>query len=124
MRAAIKRTLIGTRLYPLAKTLYRHTVQRRYLNARTRLMRFYGPLLERGNLVFDVGSNHGDFSDAFLHLGARVVAVEPHPECARELRLTLVEAAASDSVDGTKRGGRSSLHPESAPSDQTKQSRD
>jgi hypothetical protein len=39
-------------------------------------------------------------------------------------RLTLVEAAASDSVDGTKRGGRSSLHPESAPSDQTKQSRD
>jgi hypothetical protein len=86
MRAAIKRTLIGTRLYPLAKTLYRHTVQRRYLNARTRLMRFYGPLLERGNLVFDVGSNHGDFSDAFLHLGARVVAVEPHPECARELR--------------------------------------
>ena len=85
-RAALKQALIGTPLYPLAKGLYRHTLQRRYLAARGRLMAFYARLVQRGQLVFDVGANHGDFADAFLHLGARVVAVEPHPDCARELR--------------------------------------
>ena len=85
-RAALKHALIDTPFYPLAKRVYRHTLQRRYLEARTRLMTFYGQLVGRDQLVFDVGANHGDFADAFLQLGARVVAVEPHPECARELR--------------------------------------
>lgn len=106
VRAAVRQALIGTPLYPVAKALYRHTAQRRYLDARNRLIGFYGPLVERGDLVFDVGANHGDFADAFLHLGARVVAVEPHPDCARELRslygqsrrFTLAECALGGAV--------------------------
>jgi FkbM family methyltransferase len=39
-----------------------------------------------GELVFDVGANVGDRVASFLALGARVVAIEPQPECADQLR--------------------------------------
>ena len=42
----------------------------------------------RGDLVFDVGANVGNRVDVFLSLHARVVAVEPLPECAQRLRDT------------------------------------
>ena len=41
---------------------------------------FYAKLLQgfrRGDLIFDIGANHGDKSRIFLLLGARVIAVEP-----------------------------------------------
>jgi FkbM family methyltransferase len=46
----------------------------------------YRQFVRTGGLCFDVGANIGDKSEAFLRLGARVVAVEPNPECVRELR--------------------------------------
>lgn len=53
-------------------------------------------------LCFDIGANIGSRSRALLDIGARVVAVDPHPDCARTLReipnLTVVEAAAGDRV--------------------------
>ena len=39
-----------------------------------------------GDLVFDVGANIGDYTDTFLSLGARVVAVEPNPDCANGIK--------------------------------------
>ncbi|WFE36659.1 FkbM family methyltransferase [Micromonospora sp. WMMD975] len=62
---------------------------------------FYAPLVGAGDLVFDVGAHVGDRLDSFRRLGARVVAVEPQPLCARALRalhsgdgaVTVVEAA-------------------------------
>jgi FkbM family methyltransferase len=36
--------------------------------------------------VFDVGANVGEYSYTFLRLGARVVALEPNPECCATLR--------------------------------------
>jgi FkbM family methyltransferase len=58
---------------------------------------FVGP----GALAFDVGSHVGDRIGSFRRLGARVVALEPQPLCARAIRtiyegdrdVTLVEAA-------------------------------
>jgi len=47
---------------------------------------FYSQWLRPGTLVFDVGANVGDRSRMFLELGARVVAVEPQPDCAQALR--------------------------------------
>jgi FkbM family methyltransferase len=47
---------------------------------------FYAQLVVPGMLVFDVGANNGSKSESFLRLGARVVAVEPDPHCARTLR--------------------------------------
>jgi len=49
------------------------------------MTRFYGALVRPGSLVFDVGANRGDFAEVFLALGAKVVGVEPHPVCKREL---------------------------------------
>ncbi|WP_174528944.1 FkbM family methyltransferase [Micromonospora maritima] len=62
---------------------------------------FYASLVHAGDLVFDVGAHVGDRLGSFRRLGARVVAVEPQPLCARVLRalypddaaVTVVEAA-------------------------------
>ena len=43
-------------------------------------LNFYRSLLgglHRGDLIFDIGANHGSKTDIFLRLGARVVAVDP-----------------------------------------------
>jgi FkbM family methyltransferase len=61
---------------------------------------FYARFVSPGDLVFDVGSHVGDRIGSFRRLGARVVAVEPQPACARAIRaiyggddqVTLVEA--------------------------------
>jgi FkbM family methyltransferase len=39
-----------------------------------------------GSLVFDIGSNIGDKIAAFLALGAKVVSVEPNPDCVEQIR--------------------------------------
>ena len=59
--------------------------------------RFVGP----GALAFDIGSHVGDRIGSFRRLGAKVVALEPQPLCARVVRaiyesdngVTLVESA-------------------------------
>jgi FkbM family methyltransferase len=62
----------------------------------SRLMRdFYSELLPKGALVFDIGANIGTMTRLFLSLGARVVAVEPNPDCARHIELT----TSGDSVE-------------------------
>lgn len=66
--------------------------------------RFYGGLIDSGDLCIEVGANTGDKTAVLLSLGARVVAVEPQPVSVGALkrrfdqcdRLTVVEAAAGD----------------------------
>jgi hypothetical protein len=48
--------------------------------------RFYQQILPKGSLVFDVGANLGDKSEALLAAGMRVVAFEPNPDVAPELK--------------------------------------
>lgn len=43
------------------------------------LVRLYRTFVEPGDLVFDIGAHLGDRTAAFAALGARVVALEPHP---------------------------------------------
>ncbi len=50
------------------------------------LRRLYAPFVAPGDLVFDVGAHLGDRTAAFAALGARVVALEPHPELLPWLR--------------------------------------
>ena len=47
---------------------------------------FYRQFVHRGSLVFDIGANVGEYSRICLCLGAKVVAVEPTPELAAQLR--------------------------------------
>ncbi|HEX5957085.1 MAG TPA: FkbM family methyltransferase [Hyphomicrobiaceae bacterium] len=62
--------------------------------------------LPPGALAFDIGSHVGDRIASFRRLGARVVALEPQPLCARAIRalygtdpkVTVVEAACGDRV--------------------------
>jgi FkbM family methyltransferase len=78
--------------------------------------RLYARFLRRGNLAFDIGSHVGDRIGAFRRVGARVVALEPQPDCARVVRtiyaadrdVTLVEAACGP------RPGKLKLHVNSA----------
>jgi FkbM family methyltransferase len=46
----------------------------------------YARFLRPGDLAFDIGSHVGDRIGSFRRLGARVVALEPQPLCARAIR--------------------------------------
>jgi FkbM family methyltransferase len=68
---------------------------------RRRLRRFYRQFVRPGVLCFDIGAHVGNRCQAFLDLGARVIAVEPQPHCAaylnkrfgRHHRFTLIPKA-------------------------------
>ena len=95
----------------------------------------YARFVRPGDLAFDIGAHVGDRIGSFRRLGARVVALEPQPLCARAIRaiyagddkVTLVEAAcgaqaghrdAADSTPPTRRSRRprpSSWPPPTAP---------
>ncbi len=64
----------------------------------------YVRFVKPGDLAFDIGSHVGDRIGGFRRLGARVVALEPQPLCARVIRaiyagdpdVTLIEEACGD----------------------------
>lgn len=76
----------------------------------------YARFVTKGALAFDIGSHVGDRIGAFRRLGARVVALEPQPDCAHVIRslygddpdVTLIEAACG------REQGRLQLHINSA----------
>ncbi len=78
----------------------------------------YARFIAAGGLAFDIGAHVGDRIGAFRRLGARVVALEPQPLCARALRaiygddpnVTIVEAACGAQT-GTARLRINSLNP-------------
>lgn len=53
---------------------------------RGRMEAFYGAFLRPGEVAFDVGSHVGNRVRAWRRLGARVVAIEPQPDCLAVLR--------------------------------------
>jgi FkbM family methyltransferase len=64
----------------------------------------YARFVRPGDLAFDIGAHVGDRTGSFRRLGARVVALEPQPLCARAMRaiyagdpnVTLIEAACGE----------------------------
>ncbi|HLF63748.1 MAG TPA: FkbM family methyltransferase [Saprospiraceae bacterium] len=67
-----------------------------------RLRKFYSQFISPGDLCFDIGAHVGNRTQAWLSLGARVIAVEPQPECIKYLKrrfaanheVTIVDQAA------------------------------
>ena len=53
-----------------------------------RMREFYSGLLTTGAWVFDIGANVGTMTRVFASLGAKVVAVEPNPDCVRHIELS------------------------------------
>jgi FkbM family methyltransferase len=60
--------------------------------------RFYRQFIDKGDLVFDVGANIGNKTEAFLSIGANVVAVEPHPGCIQSLETRFKDACATGAL--------------------------
>ena len=52
---------------------------------------FYKKLINPNDLVFDIGANIGNRVESFLKCGARVVAIEPQPDCVNILKENLSE---------------------------------
>lgn len=85
LKSGVQRLLTQISLYQRLKAsglydVYWRLADRRIIDQRCRELEFYRYLLggfREGDLIFDVGANHGQKTDIFLRLGARVVAVEP-----------------------------------------------
>jgi FkbM family methyltransferase len=72
------------RAYGIARSL---VMYHGVLGKHRRMLRFYRQFLEPGDLGFDIGAHVGSRVRAWRRLGARVIAVEPQPDCLRVLRL-------------------------------------
>ncbi len=51
-----------------------------------RLTNFYSPFVKAGDLCFDIGAHLGNRTNAWTALGAKVVAVDPQPQCMHYLK--------------------------------------
>jgi FkbM family methyltransferase len=74
-----RRILHRTGLFFPLRSAYRAAFNRGELRFERRMREFYAKWIERGDVVFDVGANHGMYSDTFSSLGAQVIAIEPNP---------------------------------------------
>ncbi len=84
-RERIRNALYGTKLYGPARNIYDALFDREVLRYRFRMRRFYGQFFRKGDLVFDIGANVGEYAETFSSLGATVVAAEPNPSCCESL---------------------------------------
>jgi FkbM family methyltransferase len=99
--------LFGSHLFPAVRNAYQRVFDREKLASRKQRLDFYAEFMSRGDLVFDVGANVGEYSDNFLALGARVVAIEPNAACCKRLKLLtkrgnlVIENCAIGDAEGT-----------------------
>ena len=84
--SAVKRLAIGVGGYRFLRWLLDHIFRRSRLRAMRADTLFLSGMIPAGVLCFDIGANVGDKSEAMHRAGAAVVAFEPLPECAAEIR--------------------------------------
>ncbi|MGH9512772.1 MAG: hypothetical protein ACRD2U_11625 [Terriglobales bacterium] len=76
-----------TPLYHPLRDVYLYAFRHKYWEENVKFLRtIYKPFVKSGSLVFDIGANVGEHTRSFIGLGARVIAVEPHPGCIPRLR--------------------------------------
>ncbi len=80
-----KRLTISTGLYGPARWLTRR-IRPEMLRTYQGYVEFYKSLIPTDALCFDVGANVGEISEALLQAGGRVIAFEPTPMVAPELK--------------------------------------
>src|SRR6266480_4484200 len=76
--------MIGGRAWGIARSMAMYHGQP---GRQRRMRRLYREFLGPGDVGFDIGAHVGSRVRAWRRLGARVVAVEPQPDCLRVLRL-------------------------------------
>src|SRR4249919_434049 len=97
-------------VYRVTRSLYQRVFNRPYWRHRQRQKELFRDFVQPEALVFDIGANRGEMTDAFLSLGARVVAVEPNPALADELVRHFGGAIAVENVAVGAEPGRAELH--------------
>ena len=50
-------------------------------------LNFFSQFLKEGDLCFDIGAWEGEYTELFLRLGAKVIAVEPQQDCVYKLNI-------------------------------------
>lgn len=78
--------LFGTPLFAPARSAYQHLFDRRRLDFRRKMRALYSPFIRPGDVVFDIGAYMGFYAEIFNELGARVIALEPNPDCYAKLK--------------------------------------
>ena len=86
LEKSARELLYGSALFYPLRSAYQYVFNRQKLLFRRKTLNFYANFVRRGNLAFDIGANVGSYSEVFCELGAKVVAVEPNPECCQNLR--------------------------------------
>ncbi len=74
------------------------------------LLSFYSTIIKPNDLVFDIGANVGNRSDIFLQLGAKVVAIEPQPNCVAELQVRFNDRIIIEPVGLAKESGEMDMY--------------
>lgn len=98
-RSAVKVALYHTGLLRPVARLANDLLNTTQGRNRRRLLALYRPLIQPGQLVFDIGGNDGTYAEAFAAIGARVLTVEPNPALIATIRMacpssvTIVETA-------------------------------
>ena len=85
----IKRTIIKLGLFPLVSFLrefYFSNYIVQWMKRRKIDQGFWKEFIKEGDLCFDIGANVGKVTDCLLNLGAKVVLVEPQPQCIKILK--------------------------------------
>jgi FkbM family methyltransferase len=87
------------------RSVYRRIFRRAQIAELYKMHGFYSQFVGRGDLVFDVGANAGEYAEAFALTGARVVAIEANPAFMDRLnslsRRIVAESCAAGAADGT-----------------------
>lgn len=81
----IRTALYGSSFFFPIRNAYQRIFDRQRLVERSEMREFYSQFFRKGDLVFDVGANVGEYSEMFSSLGVRVVAIEPNPSCCNSL---------------------------------------
>lgn len=69
------------------RQMYRLLLNRTMIREHKEMRELYAQFISEGDLVFDIGANIGEYTEAFIDVGGRVVAVDPNPECTDRLRM-------------------------------------
>ena len=107
MTSGFRDALVGLPVYEPTRFVYQSLFNRGAVLRRKQRREFYSAFLRRGDLVFDVGANLGNYAEALCAVGATVVAIEPDPRNLKVLRRRLktecvhIEPCALGSSEGT-----------------------
>jgi FkbM family methyltransferase len=105
--SSLRDRLIGLPFYRPVRFFYQSVFDRGAVLRRRSRRAFYSTFIRRGDLVFDVGANVGNYAEALRAVGATVVAIEPDPRNVKILskrlgaRCVHVEPCALGSKQGT-----------------------